>query len=300
MMRVPCVLERGRASVSASLAWAREALTQFGIANPTVNAEWMLEDLIGLSRAELYLNRLQELSESQRDKLQKWVKERSSGKPLQYLLGHTHFYGVDLEVSAGVFIPRPETETLVEAVLREIASSKADKVRLLDLGTGSGAIAVALAVSAPQTEVVATEVSEVVLHTARKNAERNGVADRIRFEACDLFPSEAGAFDAVVSNPPYIPSGDIPKLATEVRDFEPREALDGGPDGIGFIRRIISEVKGCLVSGGLLALEVGAGQAERVVTLMREEGFESLAVEKDLYGVERVVLGVNPKPGNSK
>ncbi len=299
-MRVPCVLERGRASVSASLAWAREALTQFGIANPTVNAEWMLEDLIGLSRAELYLNRLQELSESQRDKLQKWVKERSSGKPLQYLLGHTHFYGVDLEVSAGVFIPRPETETLVEAVLREIASSKADKVRLLDLGTGSGAIAVALAVSAPQTEVVATEVSEVVLHTARKNAERNGVADRIRFEACDLFPSEAGAFDAVVSNPPYIPSGDIPKLATEVRDFEPREALDGGPDGIGFIRRIISEVKGCLVSGGLLALEVGAGQAERVVTLMREEGFESLAVEKDLYGVERVVLGVNPKPGNSK
>jgi len=293
-------VERGRASVSASLAWAREALTRAGIANPAVNAERMLEDLLGLSRAELYLNRLQELSESQQDQLQKWVKERSSGKPLQYLLGHANFYGVDLEVSEGVFIPRLETETLVETVLHEMAKSKKENVRLLDLGTGSGAIAVALAVSWPQAEVVATEVSEVALRTARKNAERNGVAGRIRFEACDLFPSEEGAFDAVVSNPPYIPPGDIPNLATEVRGFEPWEALDGGPDGLGLIRRIIPGAKGHLVPGGLLALEVGAGQAERVVSLMRDEGFEGLAVERDLCGVERVVRGVNPKQGNSE
>lgn len=299
-MRVPSGVDKGTGTVSASLAWVREALTRARVANPTVNAERMLEDLLGFSRAELYLNRLQELSRSQQSQLQHWVKERSSGKPLQYLLGHANFCGVDLEVGEGVFIPRPETETLVETVLREMAKSKREKVRVLDLGTGSGAIAVALAVSWPQTEVVATEGSEVALRTARKNAQRNGVASRIRFEACDLFPSEAGAFDAVVSNPPYIPSGDLPRLATEVRGFEPWVALDGGPEGLRLIRRIIPEAKGHLVPGGLLALEVGAGQSERVVSLMREEGFEGLAVEKDLCGVERVVRGINPKPVNSE
>jgi release factor glutamine methyltransferase len=260
----------------------------------------MLEDLLGFSLAELYLHRLQELSRPQQSRLQQWVKERSSGKPLQYLLGHTDFFGLSLEVGEGVFIPRPETEILVETVLKEMARPETGKVRFLDLGTGSGAIAIALAVSHPQSEVVVTEVSDVALRTARKNAQRNGVADRIRFEACDLFPSEAGVFDAVISNPPYIPSGEIPRLATEVRGFEPWKALDGGAEGLRVIRRIIPGAKGYLVPGGLLALEVGAGQADRVVSLMREEGFEGLAVEKDLCGVERVVRGVNPKPGISE
>ncbi len=271
------------------LAGAREALARAGVPSPGVNAERMLEDLLGFSRAELYLQADQALSEEQEARLEQWVSERSSGKPLQYLLGHTGFYGLDLEVGEGVFIPRPETETLVEAVLNEIANRKLQNAKILDIGTGSGAIAVALASILPQAEVVATDVSEAGLRLARKNAERNGVAERIRFELYDLFPEGEGSFDAVVSNPPYIPTSDIPLLASEVRDFEPREALDGGPDGLSCIRVIIPKAKERLVPGGLLALEVGEGQAEVVAAVMSETGYCEIAIENDLCGIERAV-----------
>lgn len=276
-------------TIAESLSFAREALNLEGVPNPLVNAERMLEDLLDLTRAELYLNRHQALGRVQQAQLERWVKERSRGKPLQYILGHTGFYGLDLEVGRGVFIPRPETEALVEAVLNEIGNCKLQNAKILDVGTGSGAIAVALAVSLPQAEVVATDVSEAGLRLARKNAERNGVAERIRFELCDLFPEGEGSFDAVVSNPPYIPSSEISRLAPEVRDFEPQEALEGGPDGLSCIRAIIPKAKERLVPGGLLALEVGEGQAEVVAAVMSETGYCEIAIVNDLCGIERAV-----------
>jgi release factor glutamine methyltransferase len=210
---------------------------------------------------------------------------------LQYLLGRAGFFALDLEVSEGVFIPRPETEVLVEAILEELAGSANERAKIIDIGTGSGAISIALAVNLAQAELMATDVSGAALRTARRNAVKCGVANRIRFEACDLFPSDEEAFDVVVSNPPYIPSGGLPKLAREVRSFEPWEALDGGPEGLGIIRRIVPEAKERLVAGGLLVLEVGEGQAEQVVALLRHEAFESIAIKNDLSGVERVVSG---------
>ena len=279
-------------TLTAARVWAREKLAAAGIPDPLTNAERMLECLLDLSRVELYLFRQQGLTESQQTQLDQWVQERFSGKPLQYLLGHTGFYGLDILVEEGVFIPRPETERLVEEVIRSVSESPVPShpLRILDIGTGSGAIAVALSVNLSGTEIVATDVSEPALLLARKNATRNGVADRVRFAPVDLFPATREAFDVIVSNPPYISSSTIPNLMPEVRDFEPHEALDGGPDGLNFHRRIIEEAKDLLTPEGLVALEVGEGQAEMVAAIMQKTGYQDNRIEKDLCGVGRVVI----------
>lgn len=279
-------------TLTAARVWAREKLTGAGIPNPLTNAEMMLECLLDLSRIELYLFRQQGLTEFQQTQLDQWVQERLSGKPLQYLLGHTGFYGVDILVDEGVFIPRPETERLVEEVIRSVSGSPipSHPLRILDIGTGSGAIAVALSVNLSGAEIMATDVSEPAILLARKNAARNGVADRVRFARVDLFPATREAFDVIASNPPYIASSTIPNLMSEVRDFEPHEALDGGPDGLYFHRRIIEGAKEFLTPEGLVALEVGEGQAEMVAAIMQKTGYRDNRIEKDLCGVGRVVI----------
>jgi release factor glutamine methyltransferase len=279
-------------TLTAARVLVRERLAAAGIPNPLTNAERMLECLLDISRVELYLFRQQGLTESQQTQLDHWVQERVSGKPLQYLLGHTGFYGLDILVEKGVFIPRPETERLVEEVIRLVSESPVPShpLRILDIGTGSGAIAVALAVNLSGAEVVATDVSEPALLLARKNATRNGIADRVHFALVDLFPATREAFDVIVSNPPYISSSTIPNLMPEVRDFEPHEALDGGPDGLNFHRRIIEGAKALLTPGGLVALEVGEGQAEMVAAIMQKTGYRDHRIEKDLCEVGRVVI----------
>jgi len=294
-MFASCRVESDSATIAEALTWARESLTEAEVPNPAVNAERMLEDLLGVSRAELYLHRVQSLSEAQRAKLEHWVQERTAGKPLQYLLGHAGFYGLDLVVEEGVFIPRPETERLVEEVLGKIENSKLknEKINFVDIGTGCGAIAVSIAVCLPGAQGVATDSSELALRVAGRNVRRYGVGEQIRFERCDLFPLESERFDLIVSNPPYIPTAMISELSVEVKDFEPYEALDGGPDGLRWIQEIIPKAKEHLDLDGLLALEVGEGQAGRVVSLMQEAGYESIEVEEDLCGMERVVMGRN-------
>lgn len=282
-----------RMTLGESLNAVRDTLARAGTPNPLVNAERMLEDLLALSRTGLYLGRDQAISESQRAQLEKWTDERCSGKPLQYLLGHSGFFGLDLEVEEGVFIPRPETEVLVEKVIRCFIGSRitGQGLRFLDIGTGSGAIAVALTANFASAHGVAVDCSEPALRLAKRNAVRCGVQSRIRFEKCDLFPSSGESFDLILSNPPYLPSHGIQNLAWEVKAFEPRSALDGGDDGMRIHRAIIDRSREILSPDGLLALEVGIGQAQAVAGMMLEVGYHGVAIEKDLAGIDRVVIG---------
>jgi release factor glutamine methyltransferase len=214
-------------------------------------------------------------------------------EPLAYLIGRREFFSLDFEVTPAVLIPRPETETLVGAALEFIAAHPDSRV--LDLGTGSGAIAVSIAASAPRARIVATDLSAAALAVARRNAERHGAGARVEFRRADLFePLDSGAplgrFDLIVSNPPYIEDAALASLAPEVARFEPRCALVGGPDGLDFYRRIARAAREHLEPGGATMLEVGAGQAGRVAALLADAGMAPAAVINDLAAVARVVV----------
>jgi release factor glutamine methyltransferase len=209
---------------------------------------------------------------------------------VSYIIGRREFWSLDFIVTPAVLTPRPETELLVETAVEVVAAKSPP--RILDLGTGSGAIAVALAKEIIGAEIVATDISREALEIARANARRHGVEDRISFLAGDLFAPVAdiqGAFDLIVSNPPYIRRDDIAALPRDVRDFEPHIALDGGVDGLHFYRRIAGEAARYLSADGAIAMEIGAGMGEEVARLFTGAKFGSVRVEKDLAGLERVV-----------
>jgi release factor glutamine methyltransferase len=220
------------------------------------------------------------------------LERRRRGEPIQYITGETEFYGLPFRVNRNVLIPRPETEHLVEKVLALAADFK--KPRIVDVGTGSGAIAVALAHKLPGSRISAIDISAPALAIARGNAERNGVADRIRFLRGNLLEPVAGEqFEIVVSNPPYVAESDRASLAVEVRDYEPELALYAG-DGLGFFRRLIPDARAALVSGGFLALEIGYGQDSAVAGLLAESGFEQIDFAADLQGIPRVATASRP------
>ena len=218
------------------------------------------------------------------------LERRLAGEPVAYILGRKEFWSLDLRVDARVLIPRPDSETLVELgrdVVRDLGTSQA---RILDVGTGSGALALALKKECPQADVLAVDVSQEALEVARGNAERLGI--EVAFAASDLLAAVAdrGPFDLVVSNPPYIPSAEIAGLAPEVR-CEPHLALDGGADGLAVVRRLVDEARRVLGDGGVLAMEIGAGQADEVARLLTDAAYINLGARKDLAGVDRVVFG---------
>jgi release factor glutamine methyltransferase len=215
------------------------------------------------------------------------VKRRRTGEPIQHITGETEFYGLSFRVNRDVLIPRPETEHLVEKAIALAAGFV--RPRIVDIGTGSGAIAVALAARLPAAQMTATEISASALAVARENAERNGVADRIRFLAGDLLAPVAGErFDLIVSNPPYVPEGDRDTLSVEVRDYEPAQALFAGADGLAIYRRLIPAAPAALVSGGFVVLEIGYGQQEPVGSLLAGAGFKEVEFTADLQGIARV------------
>jgi release factor glutamine methyltransferase len=221
------------------------------------------------------------------------LERRLEGDPIQYIIGACEFYGLPFRVTSDVLIPRPETEHLVECVL-ELAAQFAEP-RIVDVGTGSGAIAVALAHKLPNAHIAATDVSEAALDLARENAVRNGVGVRIRFLRGDLLtPVAADQFDIVVSNPPYVPTADRDSLAVEVRDFEPGLALFAGEDGLDIYRRLIPAAFAVLISGGLVALEIGCGQSDAVGSLLSGVGFGEVEFRPDLQGIPRVALARRP------
>jgi release factor glutamine methyltransferase len=251
------------------------------------DAELLLAHIMGLSRTHLLTHPEQPLTSSQLEAYYQAVERRAQSEPIQYITGTQEFYGLELAVSPAVLIPRPETEHLVESVLN-IAPSQPGELRILDIGTGSGAIAIALAKHLPQAQIVATDLSEDALLVAQSNAKKHGVAGRISFVQCDLFPPDSGEFDMICSNPPYIADEEI--LETQVAAFEPSSALYAGPTGMEIYERLIPEASRVLRPTGSLLLEIGHGQSQSIQNLLQHSGFEGIHFVPDLQGISRVAI----------
>jgi release factor glutamine methyltransferase len=278
------------------LKWSTKILKDHQVENPRLNAELLLAHSLNLSREELYLRLRRDLQEREKEALEKLIQRRLSGEPLQYILGHQEFWSIDFKVDPRVLIPRPETELLVEESL-SILSEKTFGQRpyVLEIGTGSGAIAIALAKEVGPIFLVATDVSRDALLLAKENARTAGVERQIDFVNGDLFgplrPSrEKKPFDLILSNPPYIVRSKISTLMKEVKDHEPTIALNGGEDGLAFYRRIIPEARRYLKAGGWLLFEVALGQGSNVSDLIQKDGcFFKPECIPDLSGIGRVV-----------
>lgn len=278
------------------IAITAERLVQGGIdpAECRLEARLIVAHALGLSREQTILRR-EAPTDSEEARVEALLVRRLRREPLAYILGTRWFYGLEFAVGPGVLVPRPETELLVEWALEHLPRDAAS--RIADVGTGSGCIAVAIARQRPSVVVDAIDISPDALRIAKANAERHGVSDRIRFHKGDLFHAVPGAalYDAVVSNPPYIPRSESPRLAPEVADHEPHTALFGpDPDGLGLYRRLAIETASHLRPDGGLAVEVGAGQAPDVATLLQNAGWMRVARIPDLAGIERVVTAVAP------
>jgi release factor glutamine methyltransferase len=265
-----------------------------GLDNARLQAELLLADVLALRRLDLYLQFERVLTPAEVDAYREHVKKRLQRIPVQYITGRAAFRNLELRVSSKVLIPRPETEMVVEVALEQLAGRT--EPLILDLGCGSGAIALAIAHELTAARLVAADVSPKALEITCENAERCGVGERLTTLCGDLFaPLRAGGesirFDAIVSNPPYVRRDDIAGLEPEVRECEPRLALDGGVDGLEFYRRIAAEAGAFLRAEGCLVLEVGDGQADPVIALLTGEGhFAAAVAHPDLNGVPRVVV----------
>lgn len=269
------------------LSWTKGYLAEKGVENARLESEWLLSAATGLDRVGLYVNYEKPLTERELAVIRGMVARRARREPLQYILGTQEFRGLDFAVTPAVLIPRHDTEVLVEAALARAQGAQ----RVLDIGVGSGCIAVALTKGLPDAEVWGVERSPGALSLARENAERHGVKVTL-FEGSLFEPFPGERFHLVVSNPPYIPTGELDTLQPEVRDYEPRLALDGGPDGLDCYRAIIPAAPDHLVTGGWLLFEVGAGQAEAVRVMFERTGrFTELFAAKDASLIERVVGG---------
>ena len=259
-----------------------------GIDSPRLNIEHLLADALGKRRIDLYLEFDRALSENELAPLREKVRRRAEGEPLQYLLGSWDFFGRAFRTDPRALIPRPETEVLVEIALKVIRADPSSRTRLLDVGTGSGVLAITFALECPNLQIVGSDVSPLALNLARENAERQGLNRRIEWVESDLLNSVAGSFDFLVANLPYIPTAELPKLAPEVKR-DPRLALDGGPDGLVVIRRLLQEAPKVLRDGAFVVLEVGFDQAGRVADLFTAQKFRDISVENDYQGVRRFV-----------
>lgn len=250
-----------------------EFLQQRGVDSPRLQIELMLAHVLHLPRLKLYLNFERVLSEAELACLREMVKRRAAREPLQHILGSASFCGLEIKCSPAALIPRPETELLAERAWQFLSTLNSRPSTVLDLGTGTGCIAIALAVKAPDAVVHAVDVSDDALALAQENAAANQVAERIVFHQGDAFAAvpESVTFDLIVSNPPYIPSPEIHSLQPEVRDFDPKLALDGGVDGLDFYRRMAREAPRFLKPHGKLMLEFGDGQAGALKNIFSSE-----------------------------
>jgi release factor glutamine methyltransferase len=252
------------------------------------DAETLLLHVLDKERAWLFAHSAEELPTAEEGRFAALIERRCVGEPIQYVTGEQEFYGLPFRVNDDVLIPRPETEHLVEKAL-ELAG-RFQRPRIVDVGTGSGAIAVALAHKLPKARITAVDISGAALDVARGNAERNGVARRIEFKESDLLAAVADErFEMVVSNPPYVPVAERDALAVEVREHEPAVALFGGEGGLALYRRLIPAAFAVLAPRGWLAMEIGYGQSKAIARLMSEAGFERVEFVPDLQGIARVV-----------
>jgi release factor glutamine methyltransferase len=245
------------------------------------------------NRAWLLANWNHALLPGAEKRFREFVARRAAGEPIQYILGEAEFYGLPFSVNRDVLIPRPETEHLVEKTLQLAAQFTSPHI--VDIGTGSGAIAIALAAHLPTASITAIDISPTALALARSNAERSHLAGRIRFVAGDLLvPLADERFQIIVSNPPYVPEEDRASLAVEVRDYEPAGALFAGSNGLAIYRRLIPAAFAALLPGGFLALEIGYGQRDAINVLLTASGFRDVSFTADLQSIPRVAVAQRP------
>ena len=276
------------------LNWTKQYFEARGVENPRLDAEVLLCAVLKCQRITLYVDFERPLSEEELATYREYVKRRGNFEPLAYILGERAFMRNTFKVNKATLVPRPETELLVESLVRIAPMLRPDgDVKILDIGTGSGAIIVSLLDYLPNAKGVGVDISVDALIVAKENSEKIGVTGRIGFVRSDVFsklPLEK-KFDIIVSNPPYIPAGDIAGLDKDVRQ-EPRGALDGGADGLDFYRRITAEAMEHMSEEGVLAFEIGINQAEAVQQLCLDAGLVKTAVRKDYAGIERMVFAV--------
>lgn len=276
-------------TIGDTLAWCREYLAHHDDENPKLSAEWLLAGATGLTRIELYMHFDRPLTMEERDVLRENLKRRGAGEPLQYISGEAAFRHIVVKTSRGVLIPRPETEVLVDVVLDGLADT--DAPRVLEVGCGTGCIACSLAKEAG-AQVLATDISPEAVACAQANVEMLGLEELVEVVECDCVAEIAGSFDCLVSNPPYIPTAELAELPHEVAGFEPRLALDGGPDGLAFFDRLITEALPLVKDGGLFACELHETCLDEAARRLREAGCVDVKVTKDLVGRDRIVSGV--------
>jgi release factor glutamine methyltransferase len=273
-----------------TLSEATATLESAGVENARQDAEWLLASVLGLERFSLYLDAGRELSAADTVRYRALVARRAARVPVQYLLGFEEFYGVRIAVSPDVLIPRPETEGLVQWATEILRDEPAPAIA--DIGTGSGAIACALARSLPRLRALAVERSLPALAVAAFNVRELGLARQVKLLAGDLLdPFRPCGLDLVIANPPYLPTEVVASLPPEVSLFEPHQALDGGPDGMAVMRRIIAGAPSVLRPGGCLMMEIGEEQAGPLASLLAAEGFRGIEARRDLAGRERYITG---------
>jgi release factor glutamine methyltransferase len=273
-------------NVLETLTAATGYLEKHGVDSARLNAEHLLAHVLGKKRLDLYLAFDRPLSDAERAPLRDLIRARGTGRPLQHLLGTTEFFGRSFLCDDRALIPRPETEQLIELVLAQGPFQTA-----LDVGTGSGVIAITLALERPDSRILATEISPDALELARENALRLAPVTPPDFQETDLLPTEASPFDRIVANLPYIATGDLPPLAREVH-HDPASALDGGPDGLALIERLIRTAPPQLNPGGRLILEIGHDQSPRVKELLQTHNYRDISVHNDYQANERFVMAI--------
>ena len=267
----------------------RRRLEAAGVDSPVIDARLLLEAGAGVSRLDIITDPRRDLTETQIAAVEALTLRREQREPIGHIIGRKAFWTLDLDVGAAVLSPRPETELLVETALAVLP--KDAPVRVLDLGVGSGAIVLAILAERPHANAVGVDFSEAALAVAQRNADKLGLASRLELRSGDWSAGLEETFDLVVSNPPYIPTGEIADLEPEVSKYEPRLALDGGADGLAAYRSIIAALPTLLVPGGVFALEVGRGQDFAVAALAAEAGLSPEQSKMDLNGIARVVWG---------
>jgi len=293
-----------RALAGASIDTARRALaTRFAAADldsPELDARLLVGHALQLDLTGLVTHGSRRLSSEDAQHLERLAERRLSGEPVARILGSKEFWGLPLQLTADTLVPRPDTETVVEATLDHLRSRGRanDSLRIADLGTGSGAILLALLSELPRAFGVGTDISIAALRTAQSNARALGLAQRAGFVACSYAAALSGPLDLIVSNPPYIAAADIPGLAVEVRAHDPLRALNGGPDGLDAYRALIPEAAGLLQPGGALVVEVGFDQSSAVQALMADAGLQTdfSSIRADLTGIPRSVMALKKVP----
>jgi release factor glutamine methyltransferase len=269
-----------------------------GTDSAELDARLLTGNVLGLDLTGMIAAANRMLTSRESNRLESFAQRRLAGEPVARILGHKEFWGLSLQLSPATLVPRPDTETVVELALEILRAGASDRpLRIADLGTGSGAILLALLAELPQAQGIGTDISTAALQTAAANAARAGLAKRTGFVACDYASGLCGPFDLIVSNPPYIRSADIAGLAIEVRDHDPPAALDGGPDGLDAYRVLIPQAADRLAPGAALVLEAGQGQSADIEALMKAAGLMTAwLIKADLAGVRRAVAGQKLPP----